>query len=230
MEVNFESYSYWKEGFHRVQGMDESLRNVGIQIPLRMLSKTMIREAFLSGFAEEEFPRAENSIIAPPQHSGNDLNIAAESGSWWIDYIGPLTSDEIDSDKRWSYRDPNGNIHAGGSLIAQMTVSVGKIIFLAIFRFGVIMAMLKKLFFFIMPYRDKQRMPGAYGCILGSKHVACFRHWFQAGGHFYMFCWLLIRSDMMIYEISDSISFTTYVIRGKLGMSEECLGALSGPT
>nr|GEW68712.1 hypothetical protein [Tanacetum cinerariifolium] len=29
----------------------------------------------------------------------------------------------------------------------------------AIFRFGVIMATLKKLFFFIMPYRDKQRMP-----------------------------------------------------------------------
>ncbi|GJV32728.1 hypothetical protein Tco_1393128 [Tanacetum coccineum] len=52
-----------------------------------------------------------DSIIAPPSTPpGNDLNIAAESGSWWIDYIGPLTSDEIDSDKRWSYRDPNGNI------------------------------------------------------------------------------------------------------------------------
>ncbi|GJV10616.1 RNA-directed DNA polymerase, eukaryota [Tanacetum coccineum] len=52
------------------------------------------------------------SIIAPPSTPpGNDLNIAVESGSSWIDYIGPLTSDEIDSDKRWSYRDPNGNIH-----------------------------------------------------------------------------------------------------------------------
>ncbi|GJY93403.1 zinc finger CCCH domain-containing protein 19 [Tanacetum coccineum] len=48
--------------------------------------------------------------------SGNDLNIAVESGSSWIDYIGPLTSDEIDSDKRWSYRDPNGNIHGLFSL------------------------------------------------------------------------------------------------------------------
>ncbi|GJY85579.1 hypothetical protein Tco_0499605 [Tanacetum coccineum] len=48
-----------------------------------------------------------DSIIAPPSTPpGNDLNIAAESGSLWIDYIGPLTSDEIDSDKRWSYRDP----------------------------------------------------------------------------------------------------------------------------
>ncbi|GJR29891.1 5-oxoprolinase-like protein [Tanacetum coccineum] len=58
-----------------------------------------------------------DSIIAPPSTPpGNDLNIAAESGSWWIDYIGPLTSDEIDSDKRWSYRDPNGNIHGLFSL------------------------------------------------------------------------------------------------------------------
>ncbi|GJZ49289.1 hypothetical protein Tco_0603479 [Tanacetum coccineum] len=53
-----------------------------------------------------------DSIIAPPSTPpGNDLNIAVESGSSWIDYIGPLTSDEIDPDKRWSYRDPNGNIH-----------------------------------------------------------------------------------------------------------------------
>ncbi|GKC76522.1 5-oxoprolinase-like protein, partial [Tanacetum coccineum] len=58
-----------------------------------------------------------DSIIAPPSTPpGNDLNIAAESGSSWIDYIGPLTSDEIDSDKRWSYRDPNGNIHGLFSL------------------------------------------------------------------------------------------------------------------
>ncbi|GJS07180.1 RNA-directed DNA polymerase, eukaryota [Tanacetum coccineum] len=58
-----------------------------------------------------------DSIIAPPSiPPGNDLNIAAESGSSWIDYIGPLTSDEIDSDKRWSYRDPNGNIHGLFSL------------------------------------------------------------------------------------------------------------------
>ncbi|GJX71315.1 hypothetical protein Tco_0308486 [Tanacetum coccineum] len=58
-----------------------------------------------------------DSIIAPPSTPpSNDLNIAVESGSWWIDYIGPLTSDEIDSDKRWSYRDPNGNIHGLFSL------------------------------------------------------------------------------------------------------------------
>ncbi|GJW94568.1 mutator type transposase [Tanacetum coccineum] len=58
-----------------------------------------------------------DSIIAPPfTPPGNDLNIAVESGSSWIDYIGPLTSDEIDSDKRWSYRDPNGNIHGLFSL------------------------------------------------------------------------------------------------------------------
>ncbi|GKA27455.1 hypothetical protein Tco_0713623 [Tanacetum coccineum] len=39
-----------------------------------------------------------DSIIAPPSTTpGNDLNIAVESGSSWIDYIGPLTSDDIDS-------------------------------------------------------------------------------------------------------------------------------------
>ncbi|GKA20951.1 hypothetical protein Tco_0700940 [Tanacetum coccineum] len=39
-----------------------------------------------------------DSIIAPPSTPpGNDLNIAAESGSLWIDYIGPLTIDEIES-------------------------------------------------------------------------------------------------------------------------------------
>ncbi|GJW81183.1 zinc finger CCCH domain-containing protein 19, partial [Tanacetum coccineum] len=58
-----------------------------------------------------------DSIIAPPSTPpGNDLNIVVESGSSWIDYIGPLISDEIDSDKRWSYRDPNGNIHGLFSL------------------------------------------------------------------------------------------------------------------
>ncbi|GJR15099.1 zinc finger CCCH domain-containing protein 19 [Tanacetum coccineum] len=63
---------------------------------------------------ENEF---ENSIIgASSTPPGNDLNIVVESGSSWIDYIGPLTSDEIDSDKRWSYRDPNGNIHGLFSL------------------------------------------------------------------------------------------------------------------
>ncbi|GJT94483.1 zinc finger CCCH domain-containing protein 19 [Tanacetum coccineum] len=46
----------------------------------------------------------------------DDNEDVTQSGSSWIDYIGPLTSDEIDSDKRWSYRDPNGNIHGLFSL------------------------------------------------------------------------------------------------------------------
>nr|GEV01746.1 hypothetical protein CTI12_AA443780 [Tanacetum cinerariifolium] len=42
-----------------------------------------------------------DSIIAPPSTPlGNDLNIAIESGSSWLDYVGPLTSDELDSVKR----------------------------------------------------------------------------------------------------------------------------------
>ncbi|GKA07260.1 nucleosome assembly protein 1;2 [Tanacetum coccineum] len=61
-------------------------------------------------------PEKDSIIVPPSTPSSNDLNIADESGSSWIDYIGPLTSDEIDSDKRWSYRDPNGNIHGLFSL------------------------------------------------------------------------------------------------------------------
>ncbi|GJS03416.1 hypothetical protein Tco_0319924 [Tanacetum coccineum] len=53
---------------------------------------------------------------------------------------------------------------------------------------------------------------GAYGCILGSKHVACFRHLFRARWAFlYVLLDYLFRSVLMIYEISDSISFTLYV-------------------
>nr|GEY65215.1 hypothetical protein CTI12_AA443780 [Tanacetum cinerariifolium] len=49
-----------------------------------------------------------DSIIAPPSTPpGNDLNIVVESGSSWLDYLGPLTSDELDSVKRWSYSDPD---------------------------------------------------------------------------------------------------------------------------
>lgn len=63
-----------------------------------------------------------DSIIAPPSTPpGNDLNIDVESGSSWLDYVGPLTSDEIDSDKRWSYRDPNGNTHGLFSLAQLRT-------------------------------------------------------------------------------------------------------------
>nr|GFA37467.1 zinc finger CCCH domain-containing protein 20 [Tanacetum cinerariifolium] len=52
---------------------------------------------------------------------GNDLNIAVESGSSWLDYVGPLTIDELDFVKRWSYRDPIGNIHGLFSLAQLRT-------------------------------------------------------------------------------------------------------------
>ncbi|GJW31911.1 hypothetical protein Tco_0051943 [Tanacetum coccineum] len=125
----------------RVLSLDESLENEEhldvvvreFRLPLRMVNMISGCVAFLSGCAMRRMFRGveliapeKDSIIAPPSTPpGNDLNIDAESGSSWIDYIGPLTSEEIDSDKRWSYRDPNGNIHGLFSL-AQ-----------AIFRFGV---------------------------------------------------------------------------------------------
>nr|GEZ61416.1 zinc finger CCCH domain-containing protein 19 [Tanacetum cinerariifolium] len=57
-------------------------------------------------------PEKDSIIVSPSTPPGNDLNLAVESGSSWLDYVGPLTSDELDSVKRWSYRDPIGNIHS----------------------------------------------------------------------------------------------------------------------
>ncbi|GKA14616.1 hypothetical protein Tco_0694262 [Tanacetum coccineum] len=54
-----------------------------------------------------------SSIVSPSTPPGNDLNIAKESCSTWLDYVGPLITDELDSEKRWSYRDPKGNIQGG---------------------------------------------------------------------------------------------------------------------
>ncbi|GJS07656.1 hypothetical protein Tco_0364452 [Tanacetum coccineum] len=50
--------------------------------------------------------------------------------------------------------------------------------------------------------RDTICDSGAYGCILGSKHVACFRHLFRARGAFrYDLFDYSFRSALMIYEI-----------------------------
>ncbi|GJS71584.1 RNA-directed DNA polymerase, eukaryota, nucleotide-binding alpha-beta plait domain protein [Tanacetum coccineum] len=106
----------WSVGKQRVYWIWKSDRTnahmeVGFRSPKNVL--TMIRVALPVGFCERRmFPwGGKSDHCASIYTPGNDLNIAAESGSSWIDYIGPLTSDEIDSDKRWSYRDPNGNIH-----------------------------------------------------------------------------------------------------------------------
>nr|GFC86451.1 hypothetical protein CTI12_AA509060 [Tanacetum cinerariifolium] len=58
-----------------------------------------------------------SSIVSPstPQGTpstpkGTVLNLAEESCSTWLDYVGPLITDELDSEKCWSYRDPDGNV------------------------------------------------------------------------------------------------------------------------
>ncbi|GKF77467.1 hypothetical protein Tco_0229937, partial [Tanacetum coccineum] len=53
------------------------------------------------------------SLSTPP---GTDLNLAEESYSTWLDYVGPLITDELDSEKRRSYRDPDGNVQGSFSL------------------------------------------------------------------------------------------------------------------
>ncbi|GJX26594.1 RNA-directed DNA polymerase, eukaryota [Tanacetum coccineum] len=58
----------------------------------------------------------DSSIVSPSTPPGTDLNLAEESYSTWLDYVGPLITDELDSEKRWSYRDPDGNVQGSFSL------------------------------------------------------------------------------------------------------------------
>ncbi|GJY58827.1 uncharacterized protein Tco_0458719, partial [Tanacetum coccineum] len=52
----------------------------------------------------------DSSIASPSTPPGTVLNFAEESYSTWLDYVGPLITDELDYEKRWSYRDPDGNV------------------------------------------------------------------------------------------------------------------------
>nr|GFB80107.1 hypothetical protein [Tanacetum cinerariifolium] len=47
----------------------------------------------------------DSSIVSPSTPPVTVLNLAEESCSTWLDYVGPLITDELDSEKRWSYRD-----------------------------------------------------------------------------------------------------------------------------
>nr|GEV86617.1 zinc finger CCCH domain-containing protein 20 [Tanacetum cinerariifolium] len=58
----------------------------------------------------------DSSIVSPSTPSGTVLNLAEESCSTWLDYVGLLITDELDSEKRWSYRDPDGNVQGSFSL------------------------------------------------------------------------------------------------------------------
>nr|GEZ72265.1 RNA-directed DNA polymerase, eukaryota [Tanacetum cinerariifolium] len=58
----------------------------------------------------------DSSIVSPSTPSVTDLNLAEESCSTWLDYVGPLITNELDSEKRWNYRDPDGNVQGSFSL------------------------------------------------------------------------------------------------------------------
>nr|GEW18629.1 protein vascular associated death 1, chloroplastic [Tanacetum cinerariifolium] len=58
----------------------------------------------------------DSSILSPSTPPGTVLNLDEESRSTWLDYVGPLITDELDSEKRWSYRDPDGNVQGSFSL------------------------------------------------------------------------------------------------------------------
>nr|GEW65934.1 hypothetical protein [Tanacetum cinerariifolium] len=55
-------------------------------------------------------------IVSPSTPPGTVLNLSEESCLTWLDYVGPLITDELDSEKRWSYRDPDGNVQGSFSL------------------------------------------------------------------------------------------------------------------
>nr|GEV29842.1 amidase family protein [Tanacetum cinerariifolium] len=44
----------------------------------------------------------DSSIISPSTPPGTVLNLAEESCSTWLDYVGHLITDELDYEKRWS--------------------------------------------------------------------------------------------------------------------------------
>nr|GFA82383.1 zinc finger CCCH domain-containing protein 19 [Tanacetum cinerariifolium] len=58
----------------------------------------------------------DSSIESPSTPSVTDLNLAEESCSTWLDYVGPLITNELDFEKRWNYRDPDGNVEGPFSL------------------------------------------------------------------------------------------------------------------
>nr|GEW56993.1 hypothetical protein CTI12_AA509060 [Tanacetum cinerariifolium] len=55
-------------------------------------------------------------IVSSSTSPGTILNLAKESCSTLLDYVGPLITDELDSEKRWSYKDPDGNVQGSFSL------------------------------------------------------------------------------------------------------------------
>nr|GEX41450.1 hybrid signal transduction histidine kinase M [Tanacetum cinerariifolium] len=58
----------------------------------------------------------DSSIVSSSTSPSTVLNLSEESCSTWLDYVGPLISDELDSEKPWSYRDPDGNVQGSFSL------------------------------------------------------------------------------------------------------------------
>nr|GEX26692.1 hypothetical protein [Tanacetum cinerariifolium] len=58
----------------------------------------------------------DSSIVSPSTPPATDLNPDEESCSTWHDSVGPLITNELDSEKRWNYRDPDGNVQGPFSL------------------------------------------------------------------------------------------------------------------
>ncbi|GJT29492.1 hypothetical protein Tco_0909767 [Tanacetum coccineum] len=85
---------------HHNNGLDD----LDISLPNRLLHQDKCRVRSVKAAVND------SSIVSPSTPPGTDLNLAEESYSTWLDYVGPLITDELDSEKRWSYKDPDGNV------------------------------------------------------------------------------------------------------------------------
>ncbi|GJX11962.1 hypothetical protein Tco_0201821 [Tanacetum coccineum] len=69
----------------------------------------------------------DSNIVSPSTPPCTVLNLAEESYSTWLDYVGPLITDELDSEKRWSNRNPDGNVQGQRITMKKLLNQIGTV-------------------------------------------------------------------------------------------------------
>nr|GFA43599.1 zinc finger CCCH domain-containing protein 19 isoform X1 [Tanacetum cinerariifolium] len=94
----------------RLEHHNNGLDDLDISLRNRLLHQDKCRVRLVEAAVND------SSIVSPSTPPGTVLNLAKESCSTWLDYVGPLITDELDSKKCWSYRDLDGNVQGSFSL------------------------------------------------------------------------------------------------------------------
>nr|GEZ75374.1 hypothetical protein [Tanacetum cinerariifolium] len=94
----------------RLAHHNNSLDDLDISLRNRLLHRDKCRVRPVKAVVNDSI------IVSSSTSPGTVLNLAKESCSTWLDYVGPLITDELDSEKRWSYKDPDGNVQWSFSL------------------------------------------------------------------------------------------------------------------